>query len=290
MDKAVKNTNSYISSIILNNTQNKITLSIEQQSIIQTHLNGRQCPHCKSSHVVSIGNYKNRKRYHCKACNKYYNDMTKTPFGGLHKLNKVKKYIECMINGYSIRKSASIVGISVTTSFKWRHRLLDKIKKLPSPKMKDAIELEEIKLPFSAKGQRKTASKQQIKSSVSLVFASDRKGILDSDCNYYSHRISNPLFTRLKTQTTSNSQFFHSSKTVFAAIDYISNNHNIAQENNYIKYEIMKWNCWFQRFHGVATKYLSNYLHWFNLLENCISKPNKVDSFTNVLLHHNIIS
>ena len=43
----------------------------------------------------------------------------------------IKKWIlysKCMINDYSIRKCAEIVGISVPTSFYWRHKFLDAIR------------------------------------------------------------------------------------------------------------------------------------------------------------------
>jgi transposase-like protein len=97
---------------------------IEENSLVQTYLNGRLCPHCKSRHVVSNGNYKGRKKYKCKDCGKNFNDLTKTPFSGIHKLDKMKIYIDCMIKGYSIKRSAAQTGIAESTAFEWRHKIL----------------------------------------------------------------------------------------------------------------------------------------------------------------------
>lgn len=37
------------------------------------------------------------------------------------------RYAKCMINGYSIRRYAKEVRISIPTSFYWRHKILDAI-------------------------------------------------------------------------------------------------------------------------------------------------------------------
>jgi hypothetical protein len=42
----------------------------------------------------------------------------------LKKKDKVRTYLYCLLSGYSIRKSAKETGISVQTSFDWRHKLL----------------------------------------------------------------------------------------------------------------------------------------------------------------------
>ncbi|WP_423738886.1 hypothetical protein [Clostridium gasigenes] len=36
--------------------------------------------------------------------------------------------MKCMVEGYSIRKSATIAEITIHTSFAWRHKLLDSIR------------------------------------------------------------------------------------------------------------------------------------------------------------------
>ena len=37
-------------------------------------------------------------------------------------------FVECMFKGYSLRKSAEIVGVTWVTLFYWRHKLLNALK------------------------------------------------------------------------------------------------------------------------------------------------------------------
>jgi transposase-like protein len=270
--------------------QNSKTLSIEISALIQTHINGRMCPHCHSHEVISTGNYKNRKRYLCKKCGKYFNDLTKTPFSGIHSHKKVEKYLQCMIDGFSIRKSAQVVGISVTTSFNWRHKLLDKIKELPAPSRKELIEVKEIKVPYSAKGQRSPISKNLSESKVSLIFTSDRTGKIDSDSTLWRERSKNKVLDRLKFDLFENKNIvIPASSSVLEKIlkkktNQITNSHSCGE----VEKSIIEWKEWMFRFRGVATKYMMNYLHWFDYLKNSIHKVKRCDSFLHLLLHHGI--
>jgi transposase-like protein len=275
-------------------TLNSKTLNIEYNSLIQTYINGNICPHCHSRNIIGRGKYKNRKRYQCKECGKYFNNLTNSPFSGIHDLEKAKKYLMCLLKGYSIRKSARIVKISVSTAFNWRHKILNKINELPSPKMKELIEIEEIKIPFSAKGQRRVVSDEERKRKVSVLFACDRKGGVDSDSNY--HIRNNKILNRLKdanhhksiivSQLTTKKILMQ--KNRFSSAKFAT---NIAlKKTAVVKSKMDKWKTWMIRFHGVATKYNSNYLHWFDFLENSLSKDNCLNTFVNLLFHHPLIT
>lgn len=271
------------------NKSNWDALDISSFSLAQTYINSRECPFCSSHNVVSKGNYKGRKRYQCRNCGKSFNDLTNTPFSGIHNLDKLKKYLNCLISGYSIRKAATIVGVSVTTSFFWRHRLLDGLKKLPSPKMKNVKEMLEIDIPYSQKGQRTRLSESKMKAKVSVVFICDRNGKLDSDSISFPQRDKNPLFKRIAEITNEHSDFICSPKflnNMFPLETKIK-----SSNSNYTKPIIINqieenWKIWMQRFHGVATKYLSNYLHWFDYLDNTLLSSNKSSNFVQLLLRH----
>ncbi len=90
---------------------------------------GKVCPHCAHEEVSRNGKFNGTQRYICKSCRKTFTDFTRSP---KHNSKKdVKKWIlytKCMINGYSIRKCAKEVGISIPTSFYWRHKILDAIR------------------------------------------------------------------------------------------------------------------------------------------------------------------
>lgn len=91
---------------------------------------GFECPHCASEHVVRFGKYNGRQRYRCKCCNKTFTDTTNTVLFRTRKGDEWITFVECMFKGYSLRKSAEIVGVTWVTLFYWRHKLLNALKHL----------------------------------------------------------------------------------------------------------------------------------------------------------------
>jgi len=262
---------------------------IATYSLNQTYINSRECPHCLSHRVVSKGNYKKRKRYLCRDCGKSYNDLTRTPFSGIHNLDKIKKYLNCLINGNSIRKAADIVEISVTTSFSWRHKLLNGLRRLPSPKMKNVKEVLELEMPYSHKGQRSRLSNVQRKSKVSAVFVCDRTGKLDSESVTYCNRESNPIFRRIQEISNSHTDII-CSPNLANIIDIkdvnIKTTHSSYSQPHLVQQTVNTWQAWMKRFHGVATKYIANYLHWFDYLDNTQFRIDNIPDFVQLLLKH----
>jgi transposase-like protein len=277
-----------------NDPKNYKTYDIEESALIQTYINGRHCPHCKSRNVVSNGNYKGRKKYKCKECGKNFNNLTKTPFSGIHNLDKMGKYIGCMIEGKTIRDSAKDVSIATSTSFNWRHRLLGIIENLPGVKMKEVVEMEEVKVKFSTKGRKKQITAEEKKLKVSVIFASDRTGKIDSNKNVETDESENKILQRFMSESEPEHLLFCPDKKVFRTL--IRTNPNVrtiktsSDKNKNVKATIPEWTNWMQRFHGVATKYLSNYLHWFDYITNCDRKDNKINSMINFLFHKLIVN
>lgn len=271
------------------NPHNQEISDISSFSLKQTYINSRECPHCGSHHVLSNGNYKGRKRYLCQDCGKSYNDLTNTPFSGIHDLNKIMKYLNCMISGDSIRKAAGIVNVSVTTSFSWRHKLLNGLNRLPSPKMKNVKEMLELEIPYSHKGQKSRPSENQRKSKVSALFVCDRTGKLDSDSIAFSQREWNPLFARISEISNEHTDIICPTNFI-NIIDSSKTNIKLANSKytkpNIITQIITFWQTWMKRFRGVASKYLSNYLHWFDYLDNSQLHLHKTEDLVQLLLIH----
>jgi len=260
---------------------------ISSFSLMHTFINSRECPHCGSHLVVSKGNYRGRKRYQCKDCGKSYNDLTKTPFSGIHNLDKIKKYLTSMISGDSIRKAAEIVNVSITTSFYWRHKLLNGLSRLPSPKMKNVKEIKELVIPYSHKGQRTRLLSEVMRSKISAVFVCDRTGKLDSDSIAFSERCNNPIFSRLREISNQHTDiicppFFENIMSNFDG--NIKTPSTSYTQPMLIDHIINSWQAWMKRFHGVASKYLANYLHWFDYLDNTQFKSDKIVKLVQLLL------
>ena len=78
---------------------------------------GFACPHCNSEKVVRNGTHRGRQDYKCKTCSKHFSDQTHTPFRGTHYPEKWLPFMEDMVNGVSIRKSATRLCVAGSTIF-----------------------------------------------------------------------------------------------------------------------------------------------------------------------------
>ena len=84
------------------------------------------CPHCHSNHFVKNGFRGEIQRFICKDCKKSF--ITRTNTITKHSKKSYEtwcKFLECMMNGLFIRRSAEICGINKDTSFIWRHKVFE---------------------------------------------------------------------------------------------------------------------------------------------------------------------
>ncbi len=58
------------------------------------------------------------------------------------------------MKGYSLRKSAEIVGVSYVTLFYWRHKLLEALKKTNDTAFNGIVEMDETFFLYSEKGKK----------------------------------------------------------------------------------------------------------------------------------------
>ncbi len=98
------------------------------------------CPRCriqndgdsKDRHIVAYGYVdpnKTRRRFHCKNCELHFNDHTDTLFHCKKLRHCLLPFLERMLNGISIRKTATDLGVSPTTIHSWRKTVLHYIEK-----------------------------------------------------------------------------------------------------------------------------------------------------------------
>ena len=92
------------------------SLNIEDFVAKERFANGRVCPLCGCIHVVRNGHRKDgTQRYVCKDCGKSFVIATNSIVSGTRKdLSVWEQYIDCMMNGLSIRKTAVLVGFTET--------------------------------------------------------------------------------------------------------------------------------------------------------------------------------
>lgn len=196
-----------------------------------------------------------------------------------------------MIAGYSIRKSAKIVEINVATSFFWRHKILDCIRSfLGVDSVDGVIEADEVFFAESFKGTKPTKmprkshkrGKQVKKRGISaeqvcIATAIDRQGNLIMELLCKGRMTHQKLERPYDGRIGGNSILCTDSHK-----SYVQFTKDFSLEHKRIKrgkhkegiYHIQHINAvhsklkkWMNRFNGVATKYINNYMYWFKWLQ-----------------------
>lgn len=131
------------------------------QIINREHTKGslKICPLCNSVHIVKNGHTKSgRQKYYCKNCKKSFSDTTNTI--AFHSRKPFKYWISVVsdtLNQIPLRKTAALLGISTTTVFSWRHKILStlsKYKKSTDDKLKSRIETDGFFVSINLKGTK----------------------------------------------------------------------------------------------------------------------------------------
>ncbi|MEC1377231.1 IS1595 family transposase [Heyndrickxia oleronia] len=302
-------------------TASSSTRTVLEEISERKNKDGYRCPNCESEHIVRFGKYSTivdgeevkKQRYRCKACRMTFTDFTNTALYRTRHLNRWMKFIECMIEGYSLRKSAELIGdITHVTLFYWRHKLLTALKQMEITNFQGIVEMDETYFLYSEKGQRKikdrkprkrggSAKKRGIsKEQVCVLVARDRDKVTFSETlgmgrltkeqldKAIGHKLSNrnvlctDAWRAFKTYATEKDisiyQFKSDGKIRTKGLYHIQN------VNNYHR----RLKGWIQRFNGVATEYLNNYLAWFQVLESINHQRNEV-TMNDMIIKGNLI-
>ena len=254
---------------------------------------GFACPHCNSEKVVRNGTHRGRQDYKCKACAKHFSDLTHTPFRGTHYPDKWLPFMEHMVNGLSIRKSAKILGIADSTVFTWRHKVLTALKRMELDNFEGLLEVDETYFLFSEKGNKKIAGRKPRKrggsskfrgisrEQVCVVVARDRakQTLAKVACMGQVSKVkANILLKPYVADVSAVCSDANSTWRCFAGdsgIDHVELNASKKQRVIRRIYHIQNVNAfhsrlkkWIDRFKGVATKYLDNYLTCFRFIDS----------------------
>ena len=118
------------------------------------------CPHCKSTKIVKNGLRNSIQRFICKDCNKSFTVRTNTITEHSKKSFETwSKFIECMMNSFTVRRSAEICGINKDTAFIWRHKVLDALQNMQnSVELNGVVEADETFFALSFKGNHKKST------------------------------------------------------------------------------------------------------------------------------------
>jgi len=258
----------------------------------------KPCPHCRAEDVYKRGKQNGVQMYSCKDCGKWYSETTGTPLYDIKLKSKWQSYLRCMEQGKPIKTIAKELGISIQTSFDWRHKILSSLNQLVPDHLSNEIECDELELALSNKGSRHLERKPRKRGGdhkrnqgtdqvtvVQVVTAVERKG------NKYlraveSKRLSKEDIKKVFDGRLDNASTLitdkHPSYKAFAkdnpsikhkallAKEHVDRNDKDIhlQKVNNTHAQLRKF---LLTFNGVSSKYLQNYLNWF-AYSNSISK------------------
>jgi len=290
----------FLASIVAQST-GKTEVAELKAEIGQIHK--QHCPHCQSYSIVANGKNKGMQRFRCKECGKNFSENTGTSLANLKKGHLWKTYIKHMFEGNSIAKCAELTGISIQTSFDWRHKVLSSLQRLSPAKFSGICESDDIFFNYSEKGSKSLSRKprKRGKHGIKQGISEDKVAVILT-CDRENHKdfkvvkrgrirkvdIEKVLTGKLDKESVLCTDS-HRSYTAFAKAEGIEHQKIHARKKQYVKdkiYHVQNANQtaralkdWMNGFNGVASKYLQNYLSWYMVLEQVKGKTDKVKEF-----------
>jgi transposase-like protein len=275
----------------------------------QRFRDGVRCPHCDHARIHRHGSFSQRRRYRCLACGRTFSDLTGTALAYSKKPALWPQYARCAAHSLSVRNTARIVGLSVSTAFRWRHATLREFVDRDDTILSGSIEFVDLWFAYSEKGSRgrkrpgsvgasqfaartggKASHSRWNGTSVRVVIACDRHEEVLSDA-FVTSRVSTfhllqSFRERIRTPSVilvaqgplgpfgsfarKIEAAFRDCRTSDRAAGGSREDVAIANSNG------RRFRTWLMRFYGVATKYLSNYLGWHRLLERRRPPPREL--------------
>ncbi len=258
------------------------------ESIEDTIGTADSCPYCHSESLHKWGKRSGLQRYRCKACHKTFNALTLTPLARLQHKEQWIKYAQELKEGKSIRASAECCHIHPSTSFRWRHRMLQIPLKTKADHLAGIVELDETYFLESHKGERKLerkprkrggkARKRGISSEqTAVLIVRDRSGnttdaILEKSNQDSIAEVIAPVVDKdallCSDKKPAYEAFAKKYHFTLKTINLSKKEHTngVVHVQNVNAYD-SRLKSWMKRFSGVATKYLESYLGWMRLLD-----------------------
>jgi len=196
---------------------------------------------------------------------------------------------ECILAGFSVRKTAKICNVHNNTAFRWRHRFLENLKSIKADHLQGIVEADETYFLRSEKGNKnltripqkrggKAAKRGLSEEQVCVFISRDRnKNTFDRIFDSFTAKNLTEEFLNIMDK---DALFCSDSKSVFKKFVKENNiSHGVlnSSKGERVKKGIVhiqnvnsyhsKLKDWMSRFNGVATKYLENYLSWYRGLD-----------------------
>ena len=245
------------------------------------------CPRCQApgEQLRPWGHSHGLARMRCRACGKTSNALTGTPLAHLRKREQWLRYGQALIEGVSVRQAAQGCGVDKNTAFLWRHRFLQAAATHRPTHEGGIVEADETFFLESFKGQRKLHRPARKRGGVgphwehiAVLVVRDRSGQtadfrLEGIDAPHITAVLRPLVDKDAILCTDGARVYqtvartlglaHRAINAQQGIRVVDGAFHIQNVNAYDS----RLKQWMGRFHGVATKYLENYLGWRRMLE-----------------------
>lgn len=280
----------------LTRSQRKFVLgqlnAVESRDAIVDELEQKEvypCPHCQSERLGRWGRQSGLQRFRCRDCGKCFNALTGTPLARLRHKECWLDYSQALIEGLTVRKAAARCGVDKTTSFRWRHRFLTDVAELKATGLTGIVEADETYFHLSFKGSRQLPRPPHRRGhaihqrgtgddQVPVLVLRDRHGATtDFKLTAATQIEEAPILGQVVASdavlctdggaslrgAARQAGIAHRALNLSAGIRVLAGVYHIQNVNAYDS----RLKGWMERFHGVATKYLKNYLGWRRGLE-----------------------
>ena len=260
----------------------------------------RKCPRCGDTHIILNGRRKGVQNYKCKKCHKNFNEFTGTTIAYIKKKDLLKPFILLMLSGDSLYACSKTLHIAIQTTFDWRHKIIAAMKEYVPKSYTGITEMMVIQKRFSRKGQgaksKKIGQKGKITDPVSnkkaeskdkgetqplsLVAISGRTSRFEIQIvqqGPIEMEVLNEIVDKKLNQVNKLCIEEEEILKKFAGkkrISYFVNQEHkkVSGRNKYFNTEnienrYIKMNRFLERFHGVSSSYLQNYLYWYMVVD-----------------------
>lgn len=248
-----------------------------------------RCPHCHNTHCIHWGNAHGLPRYRCETCHKTFNALTATPLARLRHRQCWAQYAQALIDGTTVREAARRCGVNKNTAFRWRHRFLTLLASCKPAHLHGIVEADETYFLESHKGERHLSRAPRKRGGVARKRGLSQEQIAVLIARDRDRATTDAVLAKANSQSVTavlaaviepdavlcsdgsaiyrafarKAQIAHQPINLSAGIRVIDNAFHIQNVNAYGS----RLKGWMARFHGVATKYLPNYLGWRRCLE-----------------------
>ena len=245
------------------------------------------CPHCHTSQLIRWGSARGLPRYRCKSCGRTCNVLTGTPLARLRQRPRWLRFAQALIDGVTIRQAAAQCAVHRNTALRWRRRFLDAPAQHQDAQVHGIVEADETFFLKSLKGQRHLPRAPRKRGGVGrtrgagpdhvpVMVVRDRGGaMVDVILEKLDARhVKNALLPLVDTDAVLctdgaavYSAFARATGIAHQPLPLRGPRVRGAFHIQHVNAYDSRLKNWIRRFHGVATRYLDQYLGWRRLLE-----------------------